>query len=366
MWYSIDNVDALDTPALVVYPDRINENITLLNQFISDVSYLRPHVKTHKSREVVTLMLNAGITKFKCATISEAEMLADAGVKDILLAYQPIGPKVLRFINLIQRYPKVRFSCLVDDVLVASHLQQQATPNNTVITVYLDLNVGMNRTGIRAKDANVLYRYIKTLPNLYIQGLHVYDGHIRDQDLSVRTTRCHEAFQEIEQLQRSLENEFSTSLEIVAGGTPTFPIHAKRKGVYCSPGTFAYWDKGYQLLLPEQPFLFAAVLVCRIISKPSDTIICVDLGHKAVAAENPINKRIYFLNHPELEPIGQSEEHLTLKTNGNSTFQIGDVLYGIPHHICPTVALHDRVGVVQEKLLQGYWENTSRNRFISL
>src|ERR1700743_1648755 len=104
-WYSISNVDILDTPALVVYPDRVKQNIETAIGMIDDVARLRPHVKTHKSAEVTNLMLDAGITKFKCATIAEAEMLGMCGAPDVLLAYQPIGPKLQRFVQVALKYP---------------------------------------------------------------------------------------------------------------------------------------------------------------------------------------------------------------------------------------------------------------------
>ncbi|MGN6178407.1 MAG: alanine racemase, partial [Mucilaginibacter sp.] len=115
-WYIIDNIDEIDTPALVVYPDRVKENISFAKSIIEDVERLRPHVKTHKSGNVTRLLLEAGITKFKCATIAEAEMLAMTGALDVLLAYQPSGPKLERLIQLIKTYPKTHFSCLVDNV----------------------------------------------------------------------------------------------------------------------------------------------------------------------------------------------------------------------------------------------------------
>src|SRR5687767_10696148 len=95
-WYNIQNIHELDTPALVVYPDRIKENLEILKGSIADLNYLRPHVKTHKSAEVTAMMLQAGIKKFKCATIAEAEMLGNEGAPDVLLAYQPVGPKAKR------------------------------------------------------------------------------------------------------------------------------------------------------------------------------------------------------------------------------------------------------------------------------
>ena len=92
--YKIKNINDLDTPVLVVYPDRVKHNIQTAIDMVGDVARLRPHIKTHKSAEVARLMMDAGITKFKCATIAEAEMLGIAGAKDVLLAYQPIRASV--------------------------------------------------------------------------------------------------------------------------------------------------------------------------------------------------------------------------------------------------------------------------------
>src|SRR5258707_6078385 len=99
-WYTIKNIDGIDSPALIVYPDRVAENISTLKKMIDDVQRLRPHVKTHKTKEATLLMMQAGINKFKCATIAEAEMLAMVNAPDILLAYQPVGPKLERFMAL--------------------------------------------------------------------------------------------------------------------------------------------------------------------------------------------------------------------------------------------------------------------------
>ncbi len=102
---------------------------------------------------------------------------------------------------------------------------------------------------------------------------------------------------------------------IIAGGSPTFPIHARRASdIQCSPGTFVYWDKGYGDQFPEQPFEPAALVVTRVISIRGETRLCLDLGHKSISAENELTKRVGFLNGPGLTPVGQSEEHLVVET----------------------------------------------------
>ncbi len=363
-WYTIENIDQLDTPALVVYPDRVKENIRLLKDFVPDVNRLRPHVKTNKCAEVCKMMMDQGIYKFKCATIAEAEMLALIGAPDVLLAYQPVGPKVSRLIELIQKFPSTLFGCLVDNLDSASYLSDQAEKKGLTISVYIDLNVGMNRTGILSENTTELFANCITLKGIEIKGLHAYDGHLRDTDLEIRRAKCNEGFIKAETVKNQINKQFGKSLIMIAGGTPSFPIHAQREDVECSPGTFIFWDKGYEQLLPEQPFLFAALVVTRVISKPTDDTITVDLGHKAIASENPLSNRVYFLNATGLEPVGQSEEHLVLKTN--TTFKVGDVFYGVPHHICPTVALHETMAVVENHRVTGSWNVVSRKRKISV
>jgi D-serine deaminase-like pyridoxal phosphate-dependent protein len=118
--------------------------------------------------------------------------------------------------------------------------------------------------------------------------------------------------------------------------------------------------------LLEQPFLFAALVVGRVISLPTPDTICVDLGHKAIASENPIQNRVAFLNAPDLEPIGHSEEHMIFRTSKPNTFHIGDILYGVPYHVCPTVALHDRAAVITNGQVTEYWNTVARNRVITI
>jgi D-threonine aldolase len=365
-WYTIDNTESLDTPAVVIYLDRVRQNIKTLVDSIDDVTRLRPHIKTHKSPEVTQLMLGAGIKKFKCATIAEAEMLAMIEAPDVLLAYQPVGPKANRLAGLVKKYPSTTFSCLIDNEESARHLSHVLSGANGNINVFIDLNVGMNRTGIVPEDAFDLYTFCEKLPGISIVGLHAYDGHIRDSDFNVRSKRCDEVFARVEMLQQRILDAKNRKLIIVAGGTPTYSVHYKRKEIECSPGTFVYWDKGYQQILVEQKFVPAALVVTRIVSKPAPGILCVDLGHKAIASENPLPDRASFLNATDVKPIGHSEEHMVLTTNSDNAFKVGDILYGLPYHVCPTVALHDQTSIVEDHKISKQWETLSRNRRITI
>ena len=361
-WYEITNIEKLDSPVLVVFPDRVKHNIQLAIDMIGDVSRLRPHIKTNKSPDVAKLMLNAGISKFKCATIAEAEMLAQCNAPDVLLAYQPLGPKLQRFISLIKKYPSTKFSCLTDNIGAANEQSLAFESDGLAVPVFIDLNVGMDRTGIYPDEKAIeLADHINKLKGIHLVGLHAYDGHIRAIDFETKKQKCDEAFAAVEKLNEKLKLP-----TIIMGGSPAFSVHSKRKNIECSPGTFVYWDKGYSDLCPEQKFLPAAVLVTRIISLPSANKICIDLGHKSVAAENEITRRVFFLNAEGLKPVGQSEEHLVLEASEAHSFKVGDIFYGLPFHVCPTVALYERVITIESGKVTGEWRTVSRDRKITV
>jgi D-serine deaminase-like pyridoxal phosphate-dependent protein len=152
---------------------------------------------------------------------------------------------------------------------------------------------------------------------------------------------------------------------LIAGGTPTFPIHASHADRECSPGTTVLWDFGYGDKYPDLAFQTAAVLLTRVVSKPAPGRLCLDLGHKAVAAENP-HPRVRLLELPDAVPVMHSEEHLVIETPRAAEFSIGQVLHGIPRHICPTVALHSEAIVVENGRVAAQWPILARARRLTV
>ncbi|MEZ0387254.1 MAG: D-TA family PLP-dependent enzyme [Verrucomicrobium sp.] len=365
-WFTVSNLDEVPSPALLVYPDRIEENIRRMIAMVGDPDRLRPHMKTHKMPEVIKQHLKQGVSKFKCATIAEVEMTAGAGATDILLAYPLVGPNINRFIQLMLRFPATRFCAVADDPDAARALSAAAVKAHVTIEVMLELNCGMARTGIAPDDEAVnLYRLLISLPGLQAAGLHAYDGHIHDHDVAVRRAAVEKAFAPIESLRDRLLALDLPVPHFVASGTPTFAIHAARGTYECSPGTCVLWDWGYGTRHPDLDFLHAALVLTRVISKPGTGRLTADLGHKAISAENP-HPRVHFLNLPDAHAVMHSEEHLVVETEHAADLPVGSVLYGVPWHICPTVALYSYAQVVENGRVTGQWKVAGRERVITV
>ncbi|MEN9570564.1 MAG: hypothetical protein RL172_1795 [Bacteroidota bacterium] len=363
-WYTVNNISSIDTPALLLYQQRVQQNIQAAVAMVQQPGRLRPHVKTNKIPQVCQLMMQQGILHFKCATIAEAEMLAMVAAPDVLLAYQPVGPKVNRLLQLVQQYPHTKFSAVTDSLVAAQIISQVFDAAGHQLALYIDVDTGMHRTGIAPAAAATLATQLQQLPAIVLAGLHVYDGHITETDVSTRQQQSDEGFFAITQLANTIESITGRPCAVVAGGSPTFNTHINRT-VQCSPGTFVFWDWGYQQKYPDLPFEWAALVACRVISIPTAHTITTDLGHKSVAAENPL-PRVHFLNAPGAVPIGQSEEHLVLQVASSSHYQPGDVLYAVPVHICPTVALYEKAVVIQNNTAFTSWRVTARDKAIHI
>ena len=366
-WYHVENEADIPSPALLFFRSRIEHNLQLMLKIAGDPNRLRPHVKTHKTAEIIAMQLKLGITKFKASTIAEAEMCAAVGATDVLLAMPCVGINAHRLAELALKFPDTQFSSIADDVDTVRFLASAAQQHNVTLGVYLELDCGMSRTGIFPGDAAaILAHAMKDTPRLQFRGLHAYDGHIHDDSLDVRRERCNAAFEPILQFRCRLQGEGIIVKELVAGGSPTFGIHATYPDRTLSPGTTVLWDFGYGDKYPaDLPFQPAAMLLARVISKPGKNRITLDLGHKSVAPENP-HPRVRFEELPDAVALMQSEEHLVLETDRAHEFTIGQALHGLPRHVCPTVSMHGEAYIIEGGQTTERWPITARNRLITV
>ncbi len=365
-WYEISNARDIASPTILLYPDRIQRNLQRMIDMAGGAERLRPHVKTHKLPQIIALKRAAGIHKFKVSTIAEAEMTAAAGGEDILLAYQPVGPNPRRLAALMRKFPQTRFSTLVDDAQNLTAISDVAVAENVVIPLYLDLNVGMNRTGIvPGPAATQLYRDLCATPGVSAAGLHGYDGHLRAADPQDLAALADNAFAPVWAMREQLLAEGLAVPGMVVSGTPTFALMARHGNVEVGAGTTVLWDFGQEGVCPDHHFENAAVLLARVISKPAPGLLCFDLGHKAVASEMA-HPRVRLFGLEDAVAMTHSEEHLVLQTPLAERYKVGDVAYGIPRHICPTMALHSDVWAVRDGEARESWPVVARTRRISI
>ena len=371
--YTLTDLETVPTPALVFFPDLIRANIARVVEMAGSADRLRPHAKTHKTREITRMQLDAGVTKHKCATIAEAEILADSGVPDVLVAYPLVGPNGARLAALAKKYPACKFSALFDHPTSLRTLAEAATIAGRTLGAFIDLNVGMDRTGIPVGDAALsLYEQAARTPGLTVEGLHAYDGQTRHPDPAERLAAARAILGPVLEFRQELERRGCPVPRIVAGGTPPFPSYASIRdvpGLECSPGTYVLHDYGYGSAFPDFDGITpAAVLLTRVISRPTPTRVTFDLGNKAVAADPPLAKRVHLLDAPEYTVVNQSEEHFVIETSAADAerYTPGDLVYALPGHVCPTVALHKEALIAKQGKIIGRWEIAARNRVITV
>ncbi len=355
------------SPALLFYPELIRRNVAWVVAAAGGPTRLRPHVKTHKTREVTRMQLDAGVTRHKCATLAEAEVLAEAGAPDVLIAYPVVGPNAARLTHLAGRFHQTQFSAVVDSPEGLAGLA--AAAKYVKLGAFLDLNVGMDRTGVPVNDTAAcakLYGDMARMPNLIPRGLHAYDGHNHQGPARERAAAAKATLAPVLALRDHLNATVAPCELIVAGGTPTFPAYAAMVNVphlECSPGTYVLHDHNYGSRFSDFDGVApAALLLTRVISRPTATRVTLDLGHKAVAADQSLDRRVKLLNVPDYTIVGQSEEHLVIETSHAAEFPVGRVLYGVPGHVCPTVALHRDALTVENHRVTGRWPIAARDR----
>ena len=367
--YAIADTREIVTPAFVVFHEILNANLAEMVRIAGSASRLRPHCKTHKMREVIELELAAGVTKHKCATLAEAEMLARAGVKDVFLAYNIVGANIVRVVKFVQAFPDVRLAVTADHPRPVEELGRVLAAAGKSVEVLLDIDSGQHRTGLPVGAAALkLYQQIAATPGLIAGGFHLYDGHNHQKNLDERRTAVLAGYEPAARFRQELLTAGLSVPRIVAGGTGSFPIFAELDdpSLDLSPGTIIFHDTGYGETFPDLKFTPAALLLTRCISRPTENRVTLDLGYKAVASDPPAGNRLVFPDLPDAKAVLQNEEHLVLETSQAGRFEPGDELLAIPRHVCPTSALHKFAYVVQGGRVVGTWQVAARDRILTI
>jgi D-serine deaminase-like pyridoxal phosphate-dependent protein len=368
--YQLVDAEAVLTPALIIYRDIVESNLRNTIRLLGgDTERWRPHVKTAKLAMTMKLMMKQGVKQFKCATSLELLTLCDSGVEDVLLAYTALGANAVRVRDIANRFPGVAVSALIDD---AENLQEW---KGSRVGLFVDMNSGMNRTGMPLAAIEEVIRLIALMEECGIpfRGLHCYEGHLAALDLPERTRRAHAIYDQLLGVAAELQNRGIAVPELVTSGTPTFPCALNYPTwPTCaflwrvSPGTVVYCDSSSLAQLPpDNGYSPAVVVLTRVVSKPSATLITCDAGHKTLSLDRGAPNCVVS-GHPDAQPLGPSEEHLPINVLRGPVPKLGDVLYLIPRHVCPTVNNFDHALIVTEGRITDMQRVTARGREVPL
>lgn len=370
--YRLDGISGVPSPALLVYRSLLDHNLDQMLDVAGSPHRLRPHCKTHKTREIVRLLLDRGVTRHKCATLREAAMCIEAGARDIVLAYQMVGPMIGQFADLASSNPGIEISVLVDSPAAAGWLSDAVKARGVTAGAMIDLDTGLGRTGLpvgeRALD---LYEFVAGLPGLKPAGLHVYDAHNgRKQDIEERSEAVQRTLEPVLAMVSELERRGFEVPEILCGGSGTFPCYARygahRHGaVVCSPGTTVFWDGCYRRTLPDlsERFRPAALLLARVVSRPGSDRVTFDLGTKAIAADPPVGQRGLILGMEDATTVLHNEEHWVVTSAAAGRYGIGDPALIVPEHVCPNANLYPLIYVLDgDGRVAERWEVAARQR----
>src|SRR5690349_4463740 len=218
--YRIDDVNRVMTPALAIYPEIVDENIkTTLRLLNGDANRWRPHVKTAKLGFVMKRFIEHGILNFKCATTLELLTACENGAADVVVAYPVVGPNARRVCAIADRFPETRVSAL------GECREQIGEWRGTRIGLFIDVNPGMDRTGIeqdRIDEIVALARSIQSGGQQF-RGLHYYDGQLSALALPEREAVAHDGYKRLMRIVDALREDDIPIDEIITAGTPAFP-----------------------------------------------------------------------------------------------------------------------------------------------
>src|SRR5580704_19497215 len=365
--YRVSDVDNVLTPALVMYPDVMASNIEQTLKLLGgDADRWRVHIKTAKLGFTLRMLVERGIPNFKCATTLELLVACQNGAADVLFAYPAMGANARRVRDIAQQFPDVRISAL------AENEQQICQWRGSEVGIFLDINPGMNRTGIEQgqRDKVVALALAIAAAGLEFRGLHYYDGQYGSVSETERIAATHQGYDRLLEIVGQLDRTGINVPEVITAGTPTFPCSLSYEGFRgrsfvhrVSPGTVVYCDATSLQQLPAQYGYRPAVLILtRVVSAPRPGVVTCDAGHKAVSADAGVPTCV-VAGHSELTPLVPSDEHLPMALNGERAGpRVGEALYLLPRHVCPTVNNFDSALLERDGQIASVEKVTARGR----
>lgn len=339
--------DAPPTPALLLDLPRVERNIAEMRRRMEPLpAKLRPHAKIHKSPELARLQLAAGAIGITTANIWEASALLDAGIDDLLVANQVIGP--VKAAEAARAAGLGRLTVAIDDRGNADELASAARAAGSEVRVLVEVDVGLHRAGVRSTDdALALAAHVARQPGLHLDGVLGYEGHcMLEPDRGLRIEKARAANAVLLEAADAFQREgFSTDV-VAAGGLGTWDITgANPRITEIHAGSYIFTDAFHTNLVPG--FEVALTVLSTVISRSGTTAV-LDCGRKAIGFDRALPEVVGGLGAVRYEH-GEyfiHEEHMVLDLPADSTVAVGDRIELAPGYAPTTVNLYDAYHVV--------------------
>jgi D-serine deaminase-like pyridoxal phosphate-dependent protein len=376
---------AIDTPALVIDRAVVRANVAAMAALARERGVaLRPHAKTHKMPQVARMQLDAGAAGLTVAKLGEAEVFADAGVEDLLIAYPLVGAlKLGRLVALARRVP--RLAVAVDAIPTAEAISRALAAagdgDGLSVGVRIEVDTGMHRLGVAPSSPELveLARAVETLPALRLEGVMTHEGQAYQAATEAELARA--AGEACDAMVASAAAIRAAGIDcpvVSMGSTATARFAAGHPGVTeIRPGTYVFNDRSQVAHGSATPADLAATVLATVVSRPSAEIACVDAGAKALTSDRMIVREaapdygavaaagwaVGATARAAGWPVARaSEEHGLVAVPPGGEVAVGERLAIVPNHICPAVNLFDAATVVEEGRVVDRWPVAARGR----
>ena len=361
------HISELETPALLIDLDRMTDNLQRVADYAAEHKLsLRPHTKTHKNPVIGKMQLDLGAIGLTVAKVGEADVIVTTGTPELLVAYPIIGESKLERLMKVARQTRVIVG--LDDVAVAQGLSDAARSAGLEIGVFAEADLGMNRVGLRPGEALIsLARAVLRLPNLRLDGVEFYYGHVNKLlpdweeklvGLSAQVKQIREDFDRV-----------GIELKVISGGSTPMLFHSHQiEGMTeMRPGTYVFNDV-MQVGMGSATWDNCAVtIMTTVVSTARPGFAVIDGGSKtftsdgARAGGEPSFGRV--TEAPESRFYKMNEEHGYLEIRGApSPVRIGDRLRIIPNHVCVAVNMHEYVYGIRGETVEQVWKVEARGK----
>jgi D-serine deaminase-like pyridoxal phosphate-dependent protein len=349
--------EALTTPALVLDAAAVRRNVAAMAARMQGPTRLRPHAKSHKCAQIARMQVEAGAIGVTTATVWEAAALAQAGIEDLLIANQVVGEEKLR--RLAETARQARLTVAVDDPGNAEALSTAARAAGSEIGVLVEVDVGMNRCGVRSREeAQRVAEHVHSLPGLCLRGVMGYEGHCSmEADRSVRARNANAAMEYLLSVADALA-DCGFPVEVVsAGGTGTYDLTGTNPRVTeIQAGSYVFMDAARLAIVSG--FEPALTVLATVISRHGSTLV-LDSGKKTVSPDFTLPR---FPEFPPDQVAARrfAEEHLLCDVAADCRLAVGDRVELVPGYCPTTVNLHELYHVVEEGVVVDLWPVLAR------